>query len=68
MIFIFATGLVFRLFKVGQYAFAVLPAVAELSPAVIVVMLTANVKQPVDGAGPAQYFTCLLYTSDAADE
>jgi len=49
VVLVLATGLIFSAFEVGQYI-AVAPALAtELSPAVIVLALTAyNIQQAVD--------------------
>ena len=56
MVLIFSARLVFRFFKVRQYAGEIPSAIAELCPAVIVLVLAPNIEQPVDGTRSAEYF------------
>ena len=60
MKFVGAALLVLRLLEIGQHVVKSPAGIAELAPAVVILMLAAHIEQAVDRARPAQHFSARL--------
>src|SRR3984893_12328153 len=60
MIFVGAALLVFRLPEIGQHVVIAPAGIAALAPAVVILVLAAQVKQPVERARATQHLSARL--------
>src|SRR6185312_12756325 len=67
VILIGAADLVFRFLEIGQHVVKAPADIAELAPAVIILVLAAHIEQAVDRARSAQHFSARLKNLAAAE-